>query len=364
MKKVVCLILSLMLLGVTSPSVVAAETIYNSLKLITPIPQTIASNTIAVDLQPTSYPSDYNLQPLNFPSEYKYTETTVSVCDSDKFCGNSALGQRVGKLNVNGDYRASRIYVLQVNANRIIFSFDKAGKYYVNITKHFGREVRPLNRDFWGNVSTEWMYEKILIPIEITDVSKGGIDIKDLNAAGVDLFPIPILKCPEKIKNTKQTISCNLGYAYDTYERDYVIVGEPFESFKVCAYKVEENFSGCGDKPSPYFSRDIKIDKNTSSSIKIPISKDVDTAIYFQWENNNVPDFKKGKAAFKYYFNKPIKYAPTKKSNPSNGKWVKKCKMITTKEVLRPGELTDMVLNGGGGPRTYKTEVCEDVWVP
>ena len=364
MKKVVCLLLSFILLGATSPSVIAADTVSNSLKLITPIPQTIASNTIAVDLQPTSYPSDYNLQPLNFPSEYKYTETTVSVCDSDKFCGNSALGQRVETLTVNGDYRASRIYVLQVNTNRIIFSFDKAGKYFVNITKHFSREARPLNRDFWGNVSTEWMYEKILIPIEITDVSKGGIDIKDLYAAGVDLFPIPILKCPEKIKNIKQTISCNLGYAYDTYERDYIIVGEPFESFKVCAYKVEKNFSGCGDKPSPYFSKDIKIDKNTSSSVKIPISKDVDTDIYLQWENNNIPDFKKGKPSFQHYFFKPIKYAPAKKGNSSNGKWVKKCKTITIKEVPRPGELTDMVLNGGYGPKTYTKPECENVRVP
>ena len=40
-----------MLLEVTSPSVVAAATIYNSLKLITPIPQTIASNTIAVKVK-------------------------------------------------------------------------------------------------------------------------------------------------------------------------------------------------------------------------------------------------------------------------------------------------------------------------
>jgi len=362
-KKVTSLLLSLSFIWINSPTVTASDAVFTKLNLITPIPQTIASNTIALDIQPSSYPPDYNVQPSNFPSTYEYKYTIVSVCDTDQLCGNNRLPTSPGvqKITVNSDYRAAPIHVLTVSTNRIIFSFEKTGKYFINVTKTFSREAKPLNRDFWGNVSTQWLYEEIRIPVEITDVSKGGIDIKDLNAAGIDTSLVPRLKCPEKIKNVKQTISCDLSYAYERQE--YVLLVEPYESFRVCAYKVDENSGRCSEKPSPYFSKDLKIGLNSAATVKIPISKDVDTAIYLQWQNKGVPDYK-NKATFKYYFYKPVKYAPADKQNSSKGRWVKKCKTVTTKEVLRPGELTDSVLNGGGGPRTYNTRVCVDVWMP
>ena len=138
---------------------------------------------------------------------------------------------------------------------------------------------------------------------------------------------------------------------------------EPFETFKVCAYKVDENFGRCTTTLRPYFSENIKIDLNGVSNVKIPVSKDVDTTIYFQWENENALKYQSD-TVIKYYSNKPKKYTPAQKVNPSKGKWVKKCKTITTTEVLKPGDLTASVLNGGSGPRTYNTRVCEDVWVP
>lgn len=363
MKKVTSLLLSLLLIWINSPSVAASDAFYTDLKLITPIPQTIASSTIILDIQPSSYPQDFNLQPSNFPSTYEYKDTIVSVCDTDQFCGNNGLTDSPGvrKIRVNGDYRGASIYVLGVNTNRIVFSFEKTGKYLVNVTKAYSREAKPLDRSFWGNVTTQWLYEKITIPVEITDVSKGGIDIRDLSAAGIELSLVPRLKCPEKIKNIKQTISCDLSYAYE--QKEYFILVDPYESFKVCAYKVDEDSGRCSEKPSPYFSKDFKISLNSVATVKIPISKDVDTAIYLQWEKKSVPDYK-NKADFQYYFYKPIKYAPAKKENSSKGKWVKKCKTITMTEVLRPGELTDSVLNGGSGPSTYKKTVCADVWVP
>lgn len=47
-----------------------------------------------------------------------------------------------------------------------------------------------------------------------------------------------------------------------------------------------------------------------------------------------------------------------------SGSWQRVCKTIRTQEDWAPGELTDSVLNGGGGPGSSTTEVCEDVWVP
>lgn len=357
-------LLSGLLLGVSSPPVVASGNIYTNLKLVSPIPQTIASNTIAVDIQQSSYPPDYNLNPSNFPSEYKYKETIVSVCDSDKFCGNYGIAEypRVQTLTVNGDYQAPQIHFLSVSTNRLVFSFEKTGKYFVNISKRFSREARPLNRDFWGNRTTDWLDEKIIIPIEITDVSKGGIDIKDLNAAGIGISPYPVLKCPEKIKNLNQTITCGLSYTYEN--TGYKMLVEPYETFKVCSYKVEHTFSECDEKQKPYFSRKIELDFNSVSTVKIPINKDVDTAIYLRWDNEKIP-YDQNKADFMYYFNKPKKYSPVKKGTSSSGRWEKKCRKETIRIIPQPGELTSSTLSGGGGlPLTTIKEICENVWVP
>lgn len=355
MQKVVCLLLSLALLGLTPPSISAADTIYKQLNLMAPIPQTVASSTITVELQPS-----------NYLLEYKKWRTIISVCSkAGQTCGNWEINKYPEpnpiKISVDSDYRAPNVYALGVNDNRIVLSFEKVGKYYVNIVKRFSREIESLNPDFRGNVNTEWTFEKIEFPVEITDISKGGIDISDLAQAGIKINPYPILKCPEKIKNLKQKISCNLSYGYQ--DPEYFVLYEPFETFKICAYKNADDLLDCELK-NPYLLREIKINLNTVEKISIPIYKDVDTSIEM------VPIIE-GKFSqfmdtfgFQYYFFKPKKYKPTKKGDSSNGKWVKKCKEITIKEIPKPGELTDMIFNGGYGPKTYNKRECENVWVP
>lgn len=355
MKKVVCLLLSFVLLGATSPSVIAGDTIYKKLNLITSIPQTVASNTITVDLQPS-----------NYSSEYRKPTTIVSVCSkAGQLCGNWKINEYPDpnpiKINVDADYRAPNVYVLGVNDNRIVFSFEKVGKYNVHILKTFSREIVPLDPSFRGNVNTESTQEAVEFPVEITDISKGGIDIGDLAEAGVKINPYPVLKCPKKINNITQTISCNLSYGYQ--DPAYYVLYEPFETFKICAYKNADDLLNCKLK-NPYLLRDIKINLNTVEKISIPIYKDVDTSIEMvPIIEGKFPQFMDTFGS-QYYSFKPLKYTPAKKGNSSKGKWVKKCKTITTKEVLKPGELTDSVLNGGSSPRTYNTRVCEDVWVP
>ena len=346
MKKVACLLLSFILIGATPPSVTAADTIYKKLSLITPIPQLVASSTINVDLQPS-----------NYSSAYKKSKTIVSVCSrSGQFCGNWEINKYPDpnpiKLNVDGDYRAPNIYVLGVNDNRIVFSFEKVGKYYVRIVKGFSREIESLDPSFRGNVNTELTYEEIEFPVEITDISKGGIDIRDLAEAGIKINPYPILKCPEKIKNIKQTISCNLSYGYQ--DPAYYVLYEPFERFKICAYKNAGDILDCELK-NPYLIKDIKIDLNKIEKISIPIYKDVDTHIELvPIISGKFPQYMDTLGSQNYFF-KPIKYAPTKKSNPSNGKWVNKCKTITTR-TQAPGI--------DSRPEYTYTKVCEEVLVP
>jgi len=356
MKKVLCLLLSLFLLGLNCPSAVAADTVYKKLNLVTPIPQTIASNTITVDLQPS-----------NYSSEYKKARTIVSVCTSPgKLCGNWQLNEYPDtnpiKVEVDADYRAPKVFVLGLNDNRIAFSFEKAGQYYVHIVKSFSRNIKSVDPSFWGNVNLEWTVEEIEFPIKVTDISTGGIDVRVLAEAGIKHNPYPILDCPKKVTNTKQTISCKLSYGF--YEPEYRIIVERSEPFKVCAYKVEHTLSECDEKQKPYFSKKIELGFDSVSTVKIPISKDVDTAIYLRWDNATIP-YDQNKADFQYYFNKPIRYSPTKKGNSNLGKYERKCKTVTTRVIPQPGELTSSTLNGGGGlPLSTTSQVCENVWVP
>ena len=351
MKKVVCLLLSFVLLGATPPSVIAADTIYKKLNLITPIPQLVASSTINVDLQPS-----------NYSSAYKKWKTIVSVCSrSGQFCGNWEINKYPDpnpiKLNVDGDYRAPNIYVLGVNDNRIVFSFEKVGKYYVRIVKGFSREIESLDPSFRGNVNTEWTYEEIEFPVEITDISKGGIDIRDLAEAGIKINPYPILKCPEKIKNIKQTISCNLSYGYQ--DPAYYVLYEPFETFKICAYKNASDLLDCKLK-NPYLLRDIKINLNTVEKISVPIYKDVDTHIELvPIISGNFPQFMDALGSQHYFF-KPAKKSVPIKSKSNSGKWVKECVDIVTRTDGR-FEIIDGRIQGG--PITTKSKACKYVWI-
>jgi hypothetical protein len=267
------------------------------------------------------------------------------------------LDKSPGVVNgkVNSDYYGKRVSVLTVNENKFIFNFETIGKFEIILVKSYSRFVP--GRSVRDSFSSE-----IRIPIEITDVSYGGLDVRDLSAAGIEILPIPILDCPEKITNVKQTITCKLSYGF--YDAGYRIIVEDSERFKVCAYKIEHSFYRCDAKQKPYFSKDIEIDLDSVSTVKIPISKDVNTAIYLQWDNVNIP-FDRNKAVFEYYFNKPIKYSPVKKGSSNSGRWEKKCKTVTTRIIPQPGELTSSTLSGGGGlPLSTTSQECENVWVP
>ena len=320
----------------------------DNLVLSTPVPLVTSLNTVEINLQPKLYPSDF-----------RYEEASVCILTSGRSScnGNYGLGKTAGvvKGRINSDYYGKSFSALTVNENRFLFSFEVVGKYEIVLLKRYSKDVP-------GRSVRDSFYSTIRIPVEITDVSYGGFDVKDLSAAGIEIRPIPILGCPEKVSNVKQTITCKLSYGFDSTE--YRIIVEPSEPFKVCAYKVEHAFSECDKKQKPYFSKKMELDFNSVSTVKIPISKDVDTAIYLHWENSSI-SYDRNKADFIYYFNKPVKYSPVKKGNSNSGKYVRKCKTVTTRVIPQPGELTSSTLNGGGAlPLSTTSQVCENVWVP
>jgi hypothetical protein len=352
MKNAVCLLLSLILLGLSSPPVAAADTIYKKLNLATQIPQTVDSSTIVVDLQPSNYSADY-----------KKWKTIVSVCSKPgQLCGNWEITEYPDpnpiKLNVDADYRAPNVYVLGVKENRIVFSFEKVGKYNVHIVKRWSREIKSSDPSFRGNVNTEWTHETIEFPVEITNISKGGIDIRDLAEAGIKINPYPILKCPEKIKNVKQTISCDLTYGYQ--DPAYFVLYEPFERFKICAYKNAGDILDCKLKNS-YLNKEIRIELNQVEKINIPIFKDVDTHIELvPIISGNFPQYMDALGSQHYFF-KPVKKSTPLKSRSNSGKWVKECIDIVTRTDGR-FEIIDGRIQGG--PVTSKSKACKYVWTP
>lgn len=345
MRKIaIFLVVALSTLVITSPAT-KAEVVEN-LILKNPLPVSISTNTLEVELQPKIY-----------SSELRFDGVLVSICE-EKVVGcfflYDAYSGVVSKVKINGDNYGKNVNVLNIKDNKFIFNFPSSGKFQINIFKRYSKDVP-------GRSVRESLDSQIKILIEITDISNGGIDIRNLAEAGTKLNPYPILKCPGKIKNVKQTISCNLSYGYQ--DPEYSVLYEPFERFKICAYKNAGDIFDCELK-NPYLIKEIKIDLNKVEKISIPIYKDVDTHIELvPIISGKFPQYMDTLGSQNYFF-KPIKYAPAKKGNSSKGKWVEKCKTITTKEVLKPGELTDSVLNGGSGPRTYNTRVCEDVWVP
>jgi hypothetical protein len=329
-------------------TVTPANAQVENLVLSTPIPASISSNTLVIDLLPKTYSADLR---------YDGASVCVLSAGASNCDGFFRLDKSPGVVNskVNSDYYGKRVSVLTVNENKFFFNFESIGKYEIILVKSYSRFVP-------GRSVRDTFSSEIRIPIEITDVSYGGFDVVDLGAAGIEILPIPVLDCPEKITNAKQTISCKLSYGFD--KPDYRIIVEPSEPFSVCAYKIKHTFSECDAKQKPYFSKDIELDFNSVSTVKIPVSKDVDTAIYLRWNNSNIP-YDRNKASFKYYFNKPIKYSPVKKGTSSSGRWEKKCKTVTTRIIPQPGELTSSTLNGGGGlPLSTTSQVCENVWVP
>ena len=323
-------------MALMSPQALANE---ENLTLKTPLPVSIATNTLEVELEPKIS-----------GTEFRFDGTTVSICEEKiEVCGSSYDTEpgTVRAVKVNGDNYGKKVYVLNINENKIVFNFTSIGKFQVTIAKRYSKDVP-------GRSVRDTFYSKINIPIEIKDIKNGGISLRDLKTAGIQLHAFPILGCPNKVKNTNQKISCDLSYAYE--KQDYNFLIETFEIFIVCAYKTDNSTSDC-DGQNPYFKKEVKIKANSNEKIKIPIYKNFDTSIYMQ-------SLEGGYTTPIYYSNKPVKVSTNTKSKSSPGKWVRKCKTIRTSIIPQPGELTDSVLNGSGESFTKFTQVCENVWVP
>jgi hypothetical protein len=336
MRKIaIFLIVTLSVPVITSPT--ANAEVVESLMLKNKLPVSISTNTLEVELQPKTY-----------SSELRFDAVLVSICEEKVlgcyFLYNTYSGV-VSKVKVNGDYYGKTVQVLNVKDNKFIFNFATSGKFQINIFKRYSKDVP-------GRSVRETLDSQINIPIEITDISSGGIDIIDLAEAGIKLNPYPILKCPEKIKNLKQTISCNLSYGYQ--DPGYDVLYESFETFKICAYKNADDLLDCELK-NPYLLRNIKVDLNTVEKISIPIYKDVDTSIEMvPIIEGKFPEFMDTFGRQNYYF-KPAKKSTSTKSKSNSGKWVNKCKTITTR-TQAPGL--------DSRPEYTYTKICEDVWVP
>ena len=343
--KRISIILALVVNLLVTPSspATASDNFDKNLNLASPVSAVVGSSTVEVQLQASKY-----------PSEYRYEEMVVCVTNSSGCGGYNDLNPLgITNIKINSDYNGKRVSVLAVNENKYFFNFSTLGKFQILLSKRYSKDVP-------GRSVRDSFYSSVTIPVEITDTSKGGFDVTDLAAAGVEINPIPVLKCPEKIKNIKQTISCEIAYGFK--DPEYDVLFEPFETFKICAYKNNEIDDECLGKT--YFNKEIRINLNTSLQIKIPIFKNVDTNIEIVPVLRGKDKYYDDIFASQSYFYKPVKKSSESTGKTGSGKWVKKCRTVTSREIPLPGELTDSILNGGGGPRTTQTQICENVWVP
>ena len=342
MRKIaIFLVVTLSTLVITSPTAKAEE--LENLILKTLLPASISTNTLEVELQPKTY-----------SSELRFDGALVSICE-EKVVGCFFLYDvypgAVSRVKINGDNYGKNVNVLNIKDNKFIFNFPSSGKFQINIFKRYSKDVP-------GRSVRESLDSQIKILIEITDISMGGIDIRDLAEAGTKLNPYPILKCPEKIKNVKQTISCNLSYGYQYSE--YNVLYEPFERFKICAYKNAGDILDCELK-NPYLIKEIKIDLNKTEKIGIPIYKDVDTHIELvPIISGKFPQYMDALGSQHYFFKPANKSAPIK-SKSNSGKYVKDCIDIVTRTDGR-FEIIDGRIEGG--PATTKSKACRYVWMP
>lgn len=314
----------------------ANANVVENLSLKISLPASIATNTLEVELLPNTY-----------SQEIRYVGANVGIFEIGKSGPSGTdLGKYPGLVNGivgSSNYDQKKYSVLTVNENKFIFNFNSIGKYQIILTKRYTKDsVNEYDK----------LQSTIQIPLEITDVSKGGFGIKDLTEAGIKLNPHPILKCPEGIKNFNGFIFCDATYAYD--QQRFTFIVEPFEVFKICAYKAGgQDNSDCRKKNS-YFAKDLRITFNTIEKIKIPIFKDYVSSIYLQ---STVT----GEAVAVYQNNFPPSKPTSTKGKSTLGKWVTKCKNVVS-TTNWPMEIIDGRIQGG--PVTTITKVCEDVWVP
>ena len=316
-----------------NPNVIEAN---KNLILKNSVPLSLASNTLKIELVPDNYPQEIH---------YKNAEVCVTSVgqpncfqrmDIEKF---SQLQSR----RISSDPK-SKYSVINVDENTFIFNFASPGNVLIQIRKIYYKDQQSEHDN---------MTSSIQIPLEITDVSKGGFTIGDVRAAGVSILTQPVLNCPEVKKNFNGFINCEASYYYKN--QGITLQAEPSESFKICAYKGDSNqIYGCRGK-NTYFVKDLKLEFNEVKKIKIPIFRDFVTAIHLE-------SVEFGEAVSQMQPNVSTNKQSSTRKGTKSGRWIPKCKNVTVYSSTNdPMQIVDGRIEGGTTAKTLK--ICEYVWV-
>ena len=301
------------------------------------VPLSLASSTLKIELVPDNYPQEIH---------YKNAEVCVTSIEQPN-CYQRMDIEKFSQLQsrrISSDPK-SKYSVINVDENTFILNFISVGKVLIQIRKFYYKD----QQSEYDNLTSE-----IQIPLEITDVSKGGFTIGDLRAAGVNILTQPVLNCPEVKKNFNGFINCEATYYYKN--QGITLQVEPSESFKICAYRGDPNqIYGCGDRNS-YLSKDLKLALNTVQKIRIPIYKDYVTSIHLE-------SVRSGEAVRQVQSNVLTKKQTSTKKGTTTSQWNRNCKNITAYSSTNDRlQIVDGSIQGGTVTTILK--VCEYVRVP
>ncbi len=318
----------------TSANVVEVN---KNLVLKSALQSSVAFNTIKIELISDNYPQEIH---------YKNAEVCVTSIGQPNCYQRMDIGKfsQLQSRRISSDPK-SKYSVINVDENTFIFNFASVGKVLIQIKKFYYKD----QQSEYDNLTSA-----IEIPLEITDVSKGGFTIGDLRAAGVSILTQPVLNCPEVKKNFNGFISCEATYYYKN--QGITLQVEPSESFKICAYRGDPNqIYGCGARNS-YLSKDLKLAFNTIQKIKIPIYKNYVTSIHLE-------SVRSGEAVRQVQANVLTKKQTSTKKGTTASQWIRKCKNITAYSSTNDRlQIVDGSIQGGTVTTNFK--VCEDVWIP
>ncbi len=301
------------------------------------LPSSIASNTIRIELLPDQYPEEIRFKDAQLCITSIKQPNCYQRADIEKF---PRVQTKWMSSNPEDKYT-----VLNLGENKFIINFASTGTYKVRVIKRYDKD--QINE--YDN-----MQSTIEFTIEVTDVSNGGFTTRDLEDAGIRINPHPILSCPEVKKNFNGYINCDLTYAYD--RQGFRILVEPFELFKICAFRGDPNqFYGC-NKGKPYFERDLKLAFNAVQKIKVKVYKDYVSSVHLE-------SLRSGEAVRQVQPNIQKSTQPSTVGKAKSGEWIRKCKnLVALSDTNSRMEITDGRIQGGAVTSTVK--VCEDVWVP
>lgn len=305
------------------------------------VPSSLASNTLKIELVSDLYPSEIRYK----GAEICITSTDQPYCyqrmDIEKF-------SQIQSKRISSDPR-SEYSVLNLDENTFIFQFTSVGKFLIEIRKVYYKDS---NNEYDNLRST------ILIPLEITDISNGGISIEDLKVAGIDFFVQPVLNCPEVRKSTDSSVACEVNYFYNArsqVSRNLRLLVQPYESFRICAYRGNPQSYGCSNG-KPYFVKDFKVDLNRAKKIEVPVQRDNLSSIYLVSLNSK-------EALVQVLGNLISDKRAIVKNGTKSGRWIRQCKNVTvysqSNEQMR---IEDGRIQGGSVRTNMK--ICESVWMP